>query len=57
MQETDPEDLVDKFVEAMDLEYSEAAILQLGGGTDHSEELPGKSVEKDNCSKIRKDWQ
>ena len=55
MQETDLKDFVAGAVEAMDPGDSEAAIIQLGGYTDHNEELHGKAVEKDNHSKTSMD--
>ena len=33
---------------ALDREYSEDVLFHLGGYYDHSEELPGKAVGKDN---------
>ena len=47
-QETNPKDSADGFLEALDLEYSEAALFQLGGDYYQSEELPEKAVGKDN---------
>ena len=37
MQEIDPKYSVDEFLEALDMEDSEAALFQLGGDSDKSE--------------------
>ena len=42
-------------MEALVPKYYEAALLQLGGDSDHSKEPPWKAVEKDNHSKTMKD--
>ena len=48
VQETDPKYSVAEVVEALDLEYSEDSLFQLGGYSDQIEELTGKSVGKDD---------
>ena len=55
VQETDLKYLYAKFVEALDMEYSDVSLFQLGGDYDHSKESTGKAVEKDDHLKTRKD--
>ena len=55
VQEKDPEYLDAESVEALDPEDYEAALFQLGGDSDQSEELPGKAMGKDDRSKTRND--
>ena len=46
IQETNQKYSDAEVVKALDLEDSEAAMFQLGGHSDHSEETPGKAVGK-----------
>ena len=54
MQKTDPKYSNAEVVEALVPEDSEADLLQLIGGYDHSEEPLWKAVGKDDHSKTRK---
>ena len=55
VQETNPKDLDAELLEDLVPEDSETDLLQLGGYSDHREELPWKAEVKDDHSNTRKD--